>query len=93
MQSLLERNKHPLSQAVMFLDKKKVVIAKEIARVCIPDLVDRKTYGFIAGPSDTEIEAFAISGWKYFTTPSRKVLPNGVFMQFVRQAAEVRGEM
>lgn len=87
MRSLLARKKHPLSKTVMFLDKKSVVIAKEMVRVPLPELVASKTYGFIASPGDTEIRGFATSGWKY-TSSHPKVLPNGKFMQFVQDAAK-----
>lgn len=88
MRSLLARKRHPLSKTVMFLDKKSVVIAKEIERIPLPELVDRKTYGYIAGPVDTKIDGFALSGWKY-SGPVRKVLPNGKFMRLVQAAAKL----
>jgi len=90
MRSLLARKKHALSKTVMFLDKKSVVIAKEVVRIPIPEVVDKKTYGFLASPGDTRIRAFALSGWKY-TSPGLKVLPNGKFMRLVQAAAKLLG--
>lgn len=90
MRSLLGKKSHALSKSVMYLHGKKVVVAKQVAQIALPELAHQSTHGFIAGPEDNFPRAFAMSGWKHSNSAS-KVLPNGIFTQLVRDAAEYLG--
>ncbi|KAK4217413.1 hypothetical protein QBC37DRAFT_53796 [Rhypophila decipiens] len=89
MRSMLSKE-HPLSNSVIFLDGKNLVIPKKVITIPLPTPTDTddSTYGYIAGPKDTLPTAAAISGWAHgYTVFKAGLLPNGTFTELVRKTA------
>ncbi|KAM7197897.1 hypothetical protein V8F33_005389 [Rhypophila sp. PSN 637] len=92
MRSVLSGGERPLSNTVIHLDGKNLVILKKVLHIPLPASADDSTYGYIAGPNDSIPNVAAISGWAYGDTVlSSGWLPNAKFTEFVRDAANFLG--